>query len=142
MDFVQILFNKQKPFTPVRISGGSTDGRVRVDNRSEPKEHLIASEMDKLEDDVTQMRHKLEEDLKAMRIDEARASDSADIDEIYTKYKFNQRSHHSSQLPIWASKAKILSKIAEFPSIVIEGSTGCGKSTQVSHTFVFQFNFN
>lgn len=133
MDLAEILFNKNKPFTPVIISGGSTNGRVRVENRIAVKQHLIPSEMEALEDDVSQMRRKLEVDLKTMRVDEAVASESPEINEVYQKYEFNQRSQHSNQLPIWASKARILSKIAEYPSIVVEGSTGCGKSTQVSH---------
>lgn len=52
-------------------------------------------------------------------------------DPVYEKYKFNNFIHSESPLPIFASQEEILEKIAANPVVVIQGDTGCGKSTQV-----------
>lgn len=132
MDLIDVLFNKKNPFKPISVSGGTTNGRVKLAVHNEPTLRLPQSDLRILEDDVDDMRHQLNKDLKY--------TDNADVDScplddmecIYKKYKFDKRPVSATQLPIYDSKRKILSKIAKYPTIVIEGSTGCGKSTQVS----------
>lgn len=131
MDFINILFNKSKPFTPVSVPGGSSNGRVMS------SEKLVAfgprlqeSEKEMLQDDVEITRRKLKKNLESTG---ETYEDSSDCDDnVYTKYKFDQRTLDAIQLPIYASKHEILSKIANYSTVIIEGSTGCGKSTQVS----------
>ncbi|XP_063703324.1 probable ATP-dependent RNA helicase spindle-E [Culicoides brevitarsis] len=50
--------------------------------------------------------------------------------DIYERYAFNPRPFNP-QLPIHKYKSEILRRIRDSPVIVIEGETGCGKSTQV-----------
>lgn len=57
--------------------------------------------------------------------------DPNEPDPVYAKYKFNNFIHSESPLPIFASQVEILEKIAANPVVVIQGDTGCGKSTQV-----------
>lgn len=52
-------------------------------------------------------------------------------DPVYGKYKFDNTMQTDAPLPIIASRNEILHKIATNPVVVIEGDTGCGKSTQV-----------
>ncbi|XP_031619138.1 probable ATP-dependent RNA helicase spindle-E [Contarinia nasturtii] len=133
MDFMDIMFNKNKPFKPIRISGGLTNGRIAVTNPSESAKCLQESEKDALEDDIQLIRKKVEDSIKITLQPSAALTDceEAQNDEVYSRYKFEQRSQDATHLPVWASKTKILEKIAEYPSVVIEGSTGCGKSTQI-----------
>lgn len=47
------------------------------------------------------------------------------------KYSFQQTSENAN-LPIYHSREAILQALQENQIIVIDGGTGCGKSTQVS----------
>ncbi|XP_066262393.1 probable ATP-dependent RNA helicase spindle-E [Euwallacea similis] len=51
--------------------------------------------------------------------------------EVYQKYNFKLKSGVKSELPIDSFKSQILSRIELNQVIVIEGPTGCGKTTQV-----------
>ncbi|XP_055295310.1 probable ATP-dependent RNA helicase spindle-E [Sitodiplosis mosellana] len=127
--FIGLLFNKRKPFTPISIPGGSSNGYLNVTNKPTFGPRLQASEKESLEDDVDITRQKLRRNLElAGKIAEESEKTS---DDIYERYKFDQRSQSSMQLPIYASKHEFLASIATCPAVVIEGSTGCGKSTQI-----------
>lgn len=52
-------------------------------------------------------------------------------DEVYKKYDFKQDNSTENQLPIASSKAILLKSIDKNPVIVVQGDTGCGKSTQL-----------
>lgn len=44
MDYVNILFNKERPFAPIKISGGTTNGRVVKETQRTFRQNLEASE--------------------------------------------------------------------------------------------------
>ncbi|XP_063539253.1 probable ATP-dependent RNA helicase spindle-E [Cydia strobilella] len=50
--------------------------------------------------------------------------------EVYSKYSF-QMKEDTNKLSINSSKTDILDRIRGFPVVIIEGPTGCGKTTQV-----------
>lgn len=51
---------------------------------------------------------------------------------MYCQYDFEYRSHTTNQsLPIMAHRIQILKAIRENHVVIIEGTTGCGKTTQV-----------
>ncbi|RXG53979.1 putative ATP-dependent RNA helicase TDRD9 [Armadillidium vulgare] len=50
---------------------------------------------------------------------------------VYYQYNFSKYDELAEKLPVSNWKKEILEKIENYPVIVIEGSTGCGKSTQV-----------
>lgn len=52
---------------------------------------------------------------------------------LYDKYTFDRQYSASNLLPIYWVQQEILAKVAAHSMVVIEGSTGCGKSTQVCH---------
>lgn len=133
MDYLDIMFNKNRPFKPIKISGGTTNGRIKITEQREPVTRLPQSDLSILEDDVANMRQKLINNIKDTMANEDNLGVPLDEgDTIYKKYKFDQRSVSAKNLPIYASEKKIVSKISKYPVVVIEGSTGCGKSTQVS----------
>lgn len=55
--------------------------------------------------------------------------DKAELDKLYSTFNFEHRSQDS--LPIIQSKDDILREIQTHNIAIIEGVTGCGKSTQV-----------
>ncbi|XP_055302653.1 probable ATP-dependent RNA helicase spindle-E [Sitodiplosis mosellana] len=130
MDFMDILFNKNRPFEPAKISGGTTNGRVAAERGRTVAKILETSDREMIEDDLAMIRQKLHDNIKtSMKTFDCH--DDGHDDDIYKKYNFNRRSQLSTQLPIYGCKEKIMSKIRQYPSVVIEGSTGCGKSTQI-----------
>lgn len=136
MDPFDILFSKNKPFQPIKISGGSTNGRIS--NLSAPRvpNRLLASDKETWESEIESTRGQLEQQMKLAKSAEgtfvASEVDEHDENDIYKKYSFDRRSKEATQLPVYGMKEKILKVIEESASVVIEGSTGCGKSTQVS----------
>ena len=132
-DFYEVLFNDNRPFVPIRVSGGTTNGRIVPQNQKVPENHLLESDKLMYEEDVKIMQRQLKEKLTTAdrQKHDAQTSDRP-TDEVYTKYNFGYRTQAATQLPVHAFRTKILSHIEEFPSVVIEGSTGCGKSTQVN----------
>lgn len=145
MDYVDILFNKERPFAPIKISGGTTNGRVVKETQRTFRQNLEAFEREMFEDDIHDIRHQLNHDIKtSMKTNNYLDSHTLDYndDVIYKIYKFDQRSQSAMRLPIYGSKDKILSKIRQYPSVVIEGNTGCGKSTQVSKILYIYMSFS
>lgn len=55
-------------------------------------------------------------------------NDDMDGNSVYDRYTFQ---HVPTTLPIQSARAEILQTIADHPVTVLQGSTGCGKSTQV-----------
>lgn len=49
---------------------------------------------------------------------------------IYDRYSFN-RDHCSTNMPIHKCRQEIMDAIRENPVVVLQGNTGCGKTTQV-----------
>lgn len=140
MDPFEIMFPKDRLFTPIRISGGTTNGRVINEFKARAQQRFQQSEKDGWEKDIEDTAEQLSQQMSSAGISsEACAQSVIDQDEennIYQKYNFDRRSFESDQLPVYASKDKILKKIAESRTVVIEGATGCGKSTQVSVQFL------
>lgn len=52
-------------------------------------------------------------------------------DSVYTDYNFDHRQFN--ELPIMSYRDKILKTINENSVVILQGATGCGKTTQVSH---------
>lgn len=129
MDYLSVLFNKDIPFKPTPISGGTTNGLINRPIKKNIGARLPSSEKEMLEEDIVITRQKMKEQLKTTV--KASGSEEHEEDEVYTKYNFEQRSPDACNLPIHGSKLKILTKLENSPTLVIEGSTGCGKSTQV-----------
>lgn len=127
---MDILFNDD--FLPRIISGGTTNGRIVVTKQPQKLQCLDRRERETFEDDIHCVRKKVENSIKNTSNHDAASNDIVHDDEVYTKYKFEKRSKSAAKLPVWSSKSEILQKITENPSVVIEGCTGCGKSTQVS----------
>lgn len=135
MDPIDILFNQNKPFTPIVISGGTTGGRIRDAPTPVAPQRLDSNDMEMFQNDVATKRDQLNRNMikaRASLVSGGFEFGENNENDIYKKYKFDRRSQEATQLPVYASKDKILGKIEEYPSVVIEGSTGCGKSTQVS----------
>lgn len=135
MDYLDVMFNDKRPFERKQVSGGTTGGRVTVTKQPvKVVPCLPECEANKIESDIRCIRKQVEESIKksSQSNNNVNTSESICDDDVYKKYKFEQRSVSAMQLPVWASKSKILENIAEYPAVVIEGSTGCGKSTQVS----------
>lgn len=143
MDWEDFL-NMKKPFKPIKITGGTTNGRVisttKIEN--ERKAELDGNTEELLEHQIREIEGKLEDSLKLNATngneDETYMCDP-DYMEFYAKYKdkFKFKSNKSSDLPIYASETEILKKISENLTVVIQGNTGCGKSTQVSISIYF-----
>lgn len=51
-------------------------------------------------------------------------------DAVYSKYNFENRTH--SDLPIKTYRKEILRMLDEHSILVLQGATGCGKTTQVN----------
>lgn len=54
---------------------------------------------------------------------------AAEDDEVFDKYVFN---YIPPDLPIKSSRTNIMDAIRNNPVVVLQGDTGCGKSTQVT----------
>lgn len=152
MDEVNDFFDFSKPFKRVTVSGGYLNGRVisssapNASNKIVKREHVgqeyaqsyadaeklqilkefegvdssssecqqpSTSSMDTLED--------LEEDVKP--------DVSKPDNELYEKYQMEPKLY--CDLPIFDSRTKILNAVRENRCVVLEGDTGCGKTTQV-----------
>lgn len=131
-DYFDVLFNPHRPFVPTRISGGTTNGRIISERQQDPERHLDQRERLTYENDVDKMRLELKQQLIQIGTEEIDEFRDCPADEVYKKYSFNHRTQAATQLPVHAFKSEILSKISKYPAVVIEGSTGCGKTTQVN----------
>lgn len=58
-------------------------------------------------------------------------------DPVYDKYHFNMQ--WNDGLPIHDSHKEIIETIRQRRVVVLEGDTGCGKTTQVNNTYLFMF---
>jgi len=54
-------------------------------------------------------------------------------------FTYQKRLKDRSKLPIFNKKHDVLNIIRENPVVIIQGGTGCGKTTQVSVLFVYVF---
>jgi ATP-dependent RNA helicase TDRD9 len=68
------------------------------------------------------------DELDGMSYDIMEDNQKTAIHEIYRSFEFNRP---YAKLPILASKDEILMAISENPVIILQGDTGCGKTTQV-----------
>lgn len=50
-------------------------------------------------------------------------------DDVYKRYNFNL--NRDKSLPIYDAKDEIINGVRKNPVIILEGDTGCGKTTQV-----------
>lgn len=114
--------------------GGSTSDVFFSNFNKEQKNRAHLSYNDTyahIETDIEDIRKTLDDSIigKNLREIDDTHLHAEDDKELYEKYDF--RKTNSLDLPIYASKEEILSKLKEFSTIIIVGSTGCGKSTQV-----------
>lgn len=137
-DFVEnhfdTLFEIRNGFV-LWFKGGTTNGRIaKLPNPTAP-ERLQSIEKDAWAHEISVTKNKLQRMLQVSRETsegfEENALGEHDDNDIYGKYKFEGPSRDAAKLPVYALKDKIIKTIAASPSVVIEGSTGCGKSTQV-----------
>lgn len=126
---------------PMPVFPGTTRGRIVDKPPPEPTEKVLDSQTAfKLEDEVEEMRGQILDRLKlaqAQPIDDSNNADGL----LYDKYSFDRKYSASKLLPIYSVQQEILAKVAAHPTVVIEGSTGCGKSTQVWHQIVRSLEF-
>lgn len=122
-------FDKKKPFVPVSVARS----RLLSQNAYISEEHLEEGDKIAYEKEVDQMRNQLKEKLRLTNAQGSNNEPASDLpaDEVYKKYDFGHRTAAAARLPIHEYKTEILNSIAEHSAVVIEGSTGCGKSTQV-----------
>lgn len=67
--------------------------------------------------------------LEGTRLDDLQ---SEDTERIYANYFPSESPHrHNEDLPIAACKDQIVNMVENYPVVVIQGATGCGKTTQV-----------
>ncbi|XP_055384477.1 probable ATP-dependent RNA helicase spindle-E [Condylostylus longicornis] len=153
MDDINDFFDFSKPFKRTVVSGGCVNGRCMPDEtfRSEviPKREVIGKEYSKklavaeeinvLEDDYAvsagpssgrssnisrSFMETMEDDT-----DEDINMDKKPKDDIYEKYNFSKRTH--IDLPIFDTREDIIELIHRNRVVVLEGETGCGKTTQL-----------
>lgn len=67
--------------------------------------------------------------------------DPNELDPVYEKYNFKNFIHTDTVLPIFESQDEILETINANPVVVIQGDTGCGKSTQVNIIGACEFDW-
>lgn len=127
-DWEALLDGRNLPHRPLE---GTTNGRVisKYITNSDSKNVLDTNAAAELEDQIEEARHQLLGRIKISH-NNVGASDANEAT-VYDKYNFERRFTNSHNLPIYKKKDVILAKIKEHPTVVIEGSTGCGKSTQV-----------
>lgn len=131
MDEVNQVFGFLKPIKR-EVFSGSTLGCV---NPSKPKQNeskfrLTRHDKRELEEDVEKMRQQVDAALKKQPVyNDDHDENEKDYDDIYDRYKFDQYANWG-KLPIYSSKLKILKVLEESPVLILQGSTGCGKTTQ------------
>lgn len=145
MDDYYRFFDLSKPLKKTIIHSGTTQGRVVVPVDPQPPRNTRKDQMnmENLEKDVEEMRKKVQTALKIKSDNHNNNHEGNGVgDEIYEKYYFGHRSETTSILPInnESIKADLLSKLKEYPVIVVDGHTGCGKSTQVKGLFSLFFD--
>lgn len=127
-DWETFLEGRNLPYRPLE---GTTNGRViSSSNKKPPKKYALNGRAtSELEDQIEVVRDQL---LDRLKISQNNPSACANMEaSAYENYNFERRFTNSHNLPIYKKKDVILAKIKEHPTVVIEGSTGCGKSTQV-----------
>lgn len=132
MDEVNQVFGFLKPIKR-EVFGGSTLGCVNLSKpkQNESKPQLTRYDKRELEEDVENMRQKIDEAFKTKQIhNDYHDGNEKNYDNVYDRYKFDQY-NSSGKLPIYSSKRKILKVLEESPVLILQGSTGCGKTTQV-----------
>uniref|UniRef100_A0A182VRC5 Probable ATP-dependent RNA helicase spindle-E n=1 Tax=Anopheles minimus TaxID=112268 RepID=A0A182VRC5_9DIPT len=96
------------------------ESRIMADWASDTVQKPTASRMDEV-DDMSSMAEEDSEHLNHVRAKELMAP-------IFSRYNLTV---HSNNLTIHRSKEQILKAIRENPVVVLQGATGCGKTTQV-----------
>ncbi|KAK7866118.1 hypothetical protein R5R35_011634 [Gryllus longicercus] len=158
MDLLDDFFNLNKKFERVVVPGSQTGGRIMVDPDSVPEDYRRHKVVSKGTDYVKEFREEderlwREQGLEDENIEDRRKMKSTalhDVDDamslcstmftmdvtkdeeltrVYKVYDFSQRV--ASGLPIATFKDQIVHTIYTNAVTVIQGSTGCGKSTQV-----------
>lgn len=131
MDEVNQVFGFLKPIKR-EVFGGSTLGCVNPSKpkQTESKPRLTRQDKRELEEDVEKMRQQIDEEFKKHHVynDDHNVNEN-DYDDVYDRYKFDQYDN-SGMLPIYSSKRKILKVLEESPILILQGATGCGKTTQ------------
>uniref|UniRef100_A0A1B0CMA6 Probable ATP-dependent RNA helicase spindle-E n=2 Tax=Lutzomyia longipalpis TaxID=7200 RepID=A0A1B0CMA6_LUTLO len=128
------LFNPNKKVErrPI-VAGGRVNTYLEKEVESRPKPPDNRSYAEKFqENELLAMRHVKEED--DFMDEEVGSSINEPVQDntnagIYSKYKFNVS--NTPRLPIQAYRREILQTIEQHRVVVIEGATGCGKTTQV-----------
>lgn len=77
------------------------------------------------------------DDIESEIGDDNNSTGRAAVDEVYTRYKFDRT---LPDLPICEMKDYLLDAIDDNPVIILEGATGCGKTTQVCLQKICQQN--
>lgn len=131
MDEVNQVFGFLKPIKR-EVFGGSTLGCVNTikPKQNESKPRLTRHDKRELEEDVEKKRQEIDAAFKKQQnCNEYDENEEQDYDDVYDRYKFDQYDN-SGKLPIYSSRRKILKVLEESPVMILQGSTGCGKTTQ------------
>ena len=140
MDEINAFFDLSKPLQRVNISSSTTRAWTRP-QASRPKSQTSAKSSNYGEKYLKREQNELLrrfndapssssvsqlEDLS----DDSSDSEEEDTDPIYEKYAFDFNNRRDD-LPIFAQKDEILETLSTNLVMVLQGSTGCGKTTQV-----------
>ncbi|KAK5647639.1 hypothetical protein RI129_002531 [Pyrocoelia pectoralis] len=153
MDLMKDLMNVNKPLQKICVPTGQVDGHLLIENDSissdDDDEYLDMEKMrsnnyaqeylDKELKLYAALRNKKENDLGVVDHAEDLLSSMGRVDvhqlheeeikEIYRKYRFDKKS--IDNLSIEQYRLEILSLIAVNPVVIVQGPTGCGKTTRV-----------
>lgn len=155
------FFDMNKKFERMMVPGSQTQGHVLTANEKVSHDPFNIKKPIKGEDYATEYQvqeeremveslqvHSSEQEMAASGVDVSGLNRMYDVEEpssvgtvpnvndltheeltkVYNNYSF---AHHPQKLPIMAYKQKIVSMIETNQVTVIQGATGCGKTTQV-----------
>ncbi|KAK4885271.1 hypothetical protein RN001_001542 [Aquatica leii] len=154
MDLVRDLLNPRKPLQKIYIPTGQVDGRMLVESDDDQSDYdylraasvepygNYAEEYKKKEEDLYADANysspvdtnlttfdATEDLLSSMGRLEVNHIRQDELKEVYSKYKFDK--HHHNALSIDGYREQILRLVNTNEVVIIEGPTGCGKTTQV-----------
>ncbi|XP_031345439.1 probable ATP-dependent RNA helicase spindle-E isoform X2 [Photinus pyralis] len=152
MDLFKDLMNVNKPLQKICVPTGQVDGNIVIEDESfssddeeymhleknksntYAKEYLdkelmlYAKLRSKKESDLMSNVEVVEDLLSSMGRVEVHQLEEEEIKEVYRKYRFDKQSEY---LNIDDYRSEILSLLAVNPVVIVQGPTGCGKTTRV-----------
>ncbi|XP_075145158.1 putative ATP-dependent RNA helicase spindle-E [Haematobia irritans] len=146
MDEIEDFFNISKEFKrvsapapkPMNEPVPSTSRKIKRENDSPERKDRKLPKLEKDDDDRKSSRNFIPKrepipedvDVDFDGIEERQRKMHLNVDNsVYDRYTFNLE--RDTSLPIHDAKDEILSSVRKNPVVILEGDTGCGKTTQV-----------